>query len=185
MQLQLPPLLRLLRQLPLLVLRDNPAPRPRLQVADYAVMQRNIIRPYSPHRFITHNFMGFFLEFDHWRYPLASFLRPSELLRSGTCQRILYSGWSRPVLVAAQPQPQAWDQATPQHDDLATSQPWKPDWDQDAAHPLNLQPSRAADSHSVWGNGSSLPPSFALVACTCACDIQMYSKYLSPWCVAQ
>ena len=37
------------------------------QVAAYDKMQCDIIRKYSPGRFITHNFMGFFNEFDHWK----------------------------------------------------------------------------------------------------------------------
>jgi beta-galactosidase len=36
------------------------------QVAAYDKMQCNIIRKHSPGRFVTHNFMGFFNEFDHW-----------------------------------------------------------------------------------------------------------------------
>ncbi|MGB9144130.1 MAG: beta-galactosidase [Aestuariivirga sp.] len=37
------------------------------QVAAYNMMQCEIIREHSPGRWITHNFMGFFNEFDHWR----------------------------------------------------------------------------------------------------------------------
>jgi beta-galactosidase len=37
------------------------------QVAGYDRMQCDIIRKHSPGRFITHNFMGFFNEFDHWK----------------------------------------------------------------------------------------------------------------------
>ena len=37
------------------------------QVAAYNKMQGDIIRRHSPDRWITHNFMGFFNEFDHWR----------------------------------------------------------------------------------------------------------------------
>ena len=37
------------------------------QVAAYNAMQCDIIRRHSPGRWITHNFMGFFNEFDHWR----------------------------------------------------------------------------------------------------------------------
>ena len=36
------------------------------QVAAYDKMQCDIIRKHSPGRRITHNFMGFFNEFDHW-----------------------------------------------------------------------------------------------------------------------
>jgi beta-galactosidase len=36
------------------------------QVAGYDKMQCDIIRKHSPGRFVTHNFMGFFNEFDHW-----------------------------------------------------------------------------------------------------------------------
>ncbi len=36
------------------------------QVAAYDRMQCEIIRAHSPGRWITHNFMGFFNEFDHW-----------------------------------------------------------------------------------------------------------------------
>ncbi len=37
------------------------------QVAAYDLMQIEIIRAYAPGRFITHNFMGFFHEFDHFK----------------------------------------------------------------------------------------------------------------------
>jgi beta-galactosidase len=37
------------------------------QVAAYDKMQCEIIRAHSPKRWITHNFMGFFNEFDHWK----------------------------------------------------------------------------------------------------------------------
>ena len=37
------------------------------QVAAYDRMQCDIIRAHSPGRFVTHNFMGFFNEFDHWK----------------------------------------------------------------------------------------------------------------------
>jgi beta-galactosidase len=36
------------------------------QVTAYNKMQCDIIRAHSPGRWITHNFMGFFNEFDHW-----------------------------------------------------------------------------------------------------------------------
>lgn len=42
------------------------------QVAAYDRMQCDIIRSHSPGRWITHNFMGFFNEFDHW--PLGEHL---------------------------------------------------------------------------------------------------------------
>ena len=42
------------------------------QVAAYDRMQCAIIRKHSPDRWITHNFMGFFNEFDHW--PFAEHL---------------------------------------------------------------------------------------------------------------
>jgi beta-galactosidase len=42
------------------------------QVAAYDRMQCEIIRRHSPGRWITHNFMGFFNEFDHW--PLGEHL---------------------------------------------------------------------------------------------------------------
>ncbi len=42
------------------------------QVASYDKMQCDIIRQHSPGRWITHNFMGFFNEFDHW--PLGEHL---------------------------------------------------------------------------------------------------------------
>ncbi|MET0529094.1 MAG: beta-galactosidase [Microvirga sp.] len=38
------------------------------QVAAFDRMQVEILRTHSPGRFITHNFMGFFREFDHWRF---------------------------------------------------------------------------------------------------------------------
>jgi beta-galactosidase len=37
------------------------------QVAAYDKMQCDIIRAHSPGRWVTHNFMGFFNEFDHWK----------------------------------------------------------------------------------------------------------------------
>ena len=37
------------------------------QVAAYDLMQIDIIRAHAPGRFITHNFMGFFHEFDHFK----------------------------------------------------------------------------------------------------------------------
>ncbi len=37
------------------------------QVVAYDKMQCDIIRAHSPGRWITHNFMGFFNEFDHWK----------------------------------------------------------------------------------------------------------------------
>ena len=37
------------------------------QVSAFDKMQCDIIRKHSPGRFITHNFMGFFNEFDHWK----------------------------------------------------------------------------------------------------------------------
>ncbi len=37
------------------------------QVVAYDKMQCDVIRKHSPGRFITHNFMGFFNEFDHWK----------------------------------------------------------------------------------------------------------------------
>ncbi len=57
----------------LTVTESNPAARldfwrfQSSQVAGYDRMQCEIIRKYSPGRFITHNFMGFFNEFDHWK----------------------------------------------------------------------------------------------------------------------
>jgi beta-galactosidase len=36
------------------------------QVAAYDKMQCDIIRAHSPGRFVTHNMMGFFTEYDHW-----------------------------------------------------------------------------------------------------------------------
>ena len=46
------------------------------QVAAYGAMQAGILRARSPGRFVTHNFMGFFTEFDHWtvgrEYDVAS-----------------------------------------------------------------------------------------------------------------
>jgi beta-galactosidase len=38
------------------------------QVAAYDRMQCEIIRAHSPGRWVTHNFMGFFNEFDHWPF---------------------------------------------------------------------------------------------------------------------
>ncbi len=37
------------------------------QVAAYAAMQAAILRAHSPGRFVTHNFMGRFVGFDHWK----------------------------------------------------------------------------------------------------------------------
>ncbi len=42
------------------------------QVAAYDKMQCEIIRAHSPGRFVTHNMMGFFTEYDHW--PLGEVL---------------------------------------------------------------------------------------------------------------
>ena len=42
------------------------------QVAAYDRMQVEILRAHSPGRFITHNMMGFFTEYDHW--PLGDHL---------------------------------------------------------------------------------------------------------------
>jgi beta-galactosidase len=60
-------------ELPVLAVTEaNPAARLDFwrfhssQVADYDAMQCSIIRAHSPGRWITHNFMGFFNEFDHW-----------------------------------------------------------------------------------------------------------------------
>jgi beta-galactosidase len=56
----------------LTVTESNPAARLAFwrfqsnQVAAYNAMQCEIIRAHSPGRWITHNFMGFFNEFDHW-----------------------------------------------------------------------------------------------------------------------
>jgi beta-galactosidase len=56
----------------LTVTEPNPAARldywrfQSQQVAAYDRMQCEIIRRHSPGRWITHNFMGFFNEFDHW-----------------------------------------------------------------------------------------------------------------------
>ena len=37
------------------------------QVAAYGALQADILRAHSPGKFVTHNFMGRFLDFDHWR----------------------------------------------------------------------------------------------------------------------
>jgi beta-galactosidase len=37
-------------------------------LAEYAAMQAAILRKHSPGRFITHNFMGFFHNFDHYKF---------------------------------------------------------------------------------------------------------------------
>jgi beta-galactosidase len=56
----------------LTVTETNPAARldfwrfQSQQVKNYNKMQCDIIRAHSPGRWITHNFMGFFNEFDHW-----------------------------------------------------------------------------------------------------------------------
>ncbi len=57
----------------LTVTETNPAARldfwrfQSSQVATYDRLQCDIIRAHSPGRWITHNFMGFFNEFDHWQ----------------------------------------------------------------------------------------------------------------------
>jgi len=62
----------------LAVTETNPAARldfrrfHSAQVAAYDRMQCGVIREHSPGRWITHNFMGFFNEFDHW--PLGEHL---------------------------------------------------------------------------------------------------------------
>ena len=54
------------------VTETNPAARldywrfASAQVASYAAMQVEIIRRHSPGRDVTHNFMGRFVDFDHW-----------------------------------------------------------------------------------------------------------------------
>jgi beta-galactosidase len=55
------------------VTETNPAARLDFQrfasdrVAAYARMQTEIIRAHAPGRFVTHNFMGRFVAFDHWQ----------------------------------------------------------------------------------------------------------------------
>lgn len=62
----------------LTVTETNPAARldfrrfHSAQAAAYDRMQCEVIRAHSPGRWITHNFMGFFNEFDHW--PLGEHL---------------------------------------------------------------------------------------------------------------
>ncbi|MDE2446440.1 MAG: beta-galactosidase, partial [Alphaproteobacteria bacterium] len=62
----------------LTVTESNPAARldfrrfQSSQVANYDRMQCDIIRAHSPGRWITHNFMGFVTDFDHW--PLGDHL---------------------------------------------------------------------------------------------------------------
>jgi beta-galactosidase len=57
----------------LTVTKPNPAARldywrfKSHEAAAYNRMQCDIIRKHSPGRWITHNFMGFFNDFDHWR----------------------------------------------------------------------------------------------------------------------
>ena len=56
----------------LTVTETNPAARldfrrfQSSQVAAYDKMQCDILRAHSPGRFVTHNMMGFFTEYDHW-----------------------------------------------------------------------------------------------------------------------
>jgi beta-galactosidase len=56
----------------LTVTEANPAARmdfwrfQSAQVTSYNRMQAEILRAHSPGRWITHNFMGFFTDFDHW-----------------------------------------------------------------------------------------------------------------------
>ena len=62
----------------LTVTETNPAARldfrrfQSAQVNSYDLMQCEIIRTHSPSRWITHNMMGFFTEYDHW--PLGEHL---------------------------------------------------------------------------------------------------------------
>jgi beta-galactosidase len=62
----------------LTVTESNPAARldfrrfQSSQVATYDRMQCDIIRAHSPGRWVTHNMMGFFTEYDHW--PLGEHL---------------------------------------------------------------------------------------------------------------
>ena len=62
----------------LTVTESNPAARldfrryQSSQVAAYDKMQVEILRAHSPGRFITHNMMGFFTDYDHW--PLGEHL---------------------------------------------------------------------------------------------------------------
>ena len=54
------------------VTEPNPAARldfwryASAQVTAYCAMQADILRAHSPGRFVTHNFMGRFTDFDHW-----------------------------------------------------------------------------------------------------------------------
>ena len=41
------------------------------EVAAYGALQADILRARSPGRFVTHNFMGRFLDFDHWKAGAA------------------------------------------------------------------------------------------------------------------
>ena len=74
------------------------------QVAAYNRMQVEILRRLSPGRFVTHNFMGFFHEFDHWdvaadldfaswdSYPLGKV----EAFRFTDAERVRWARTSHP-----------------------------------------------------------------------------------------
>jgi beta-galactosidase len=76
------------------------------QVAAYNRMQVGIIRQHSPGRFVTHNFMGFFQDFDHWplgedldiaswdSYPLGAL----EKIAADDAERVRWARTSHPDL---------------------------------------------------------------------------------------
>ncbi len=60
------------------------------QVAAYNKMQCDIIRSHSPGRWITHNFMGFFNEFNHWDVAKDLDLSSHDSYPIGFAEQFLY-----------------------------------------------------------------------------------------------
>jgi beta-galactosidase len=67
------------------------------QVADYNRTQCEIIRRHSPGRWITHNFMGFFNEFDHWAVSRDLDLAAWDSYPIGFVERFHFSDAERVV----------------------------------------------------------------------------------------
>jgi beta-galactosidase len=94
----------------LTVTETNPAARldfrrfQSSQVAAYDKMQCDILRAHSPGRYITHNFMGFFNEFNHWdvgdNLDLASWdsypIGFTELFPFSDAEKLKWSSTSHP-----------------------------------------------------------------------------------------
>ena len=85
----------------LTVTETNPAARldfwrfQSSQVAAYDRMQCEVIRAHSPGRWITHNFMGFFNEFDHWKLGENLDLASWDSYPIGFAERFPFSAGER------------------------------------------------------------------------------------------